>query len=135
MSKTAGQLLWRRIRIESIPVSVEGGTDIDTGLTQVNKSFDASSVDEPPLGVTSLSAPIPGTLPASRVHVIPLAPLDKWFGITHSEPYFNPATGTVHVTFFNQGERGTVSNLNVLFWDPHTSIGPGQADTYDYAIL
>lgn len=126
MSTNAGTLLWRRMRIPTLP---PGSTDIDTGLKQVNKSFGSSSVNEPPLGVSGLAAPPDGTPPASRIQVIPLAPTGLWASISHSEPYFNPTTGTVHVTFNNSNE-GAIPDLNVLFWDPHTAVGPGQADTY-----
>lgn len=132
MSIKAGQLLWNRMRIDVDPV--EGGVDIDTGLTQLNKGFSADSVNEPPLGISGALPPLNGSLPASRVQVIPLAPLDKWFGIVHSEPYFNTTTGTVHVQFYNIGE-GRASDLNVLFWDPHSAIGPGEASTYNPQLV
>ncbi len=125
MSTNAGQLLWRRMRL----TLASGSTDIDTGLKQVNKSFGSSSVNEPPLGVSGAVAPPDGTPPASRIQVIPLAPTSLWATISHSEPYFNPTTGTVHVTFVNSSEVSAI-DLNVLFWDPHTAVGPGQADTY-----
>jgi hypothetical protein len=62
--------------------------------------------------------------------VIPLAPTSKWNNISHSEPWFNTTTKTVWVTFTNAGEV-TLTNLNALFWDPSTLVGPGQADTYN----
>ena len=124
MSKNAGNLLWNRRRI-TVSVTV----DIDTGLTQVGRSFGNSSQSEPPFGVNGTVSPPDGTLPASRVQVIPMAPLSKWATITHGEPYFNTTTGTVHVQFAT-GE-GPVTNLNVLFWDPHTVAGPGAAVTYN----
>lgn len=126
MSTKAGQLLWNRMMIDV----ASNGTDCDTGLTQVNKGFESDSVNEPPLGISGTSAPADGARPASRVQVIPLAPLGKWMYITHSEPYFNTTTGTVHVKFYSSAEGGT-DDLNVLFWDPHSGIGPGQADTYN----
>jgi hypothetical protein len=67
--------------------------------------------------------------------VIPLLPLDAWAGITQSEPWFNATTGTVFVSFTTPGEPGPDVEVNALFWDPHTSIGPGQADTYNPAPL
>lgn len=123
MSKKAGTLLWRRMRAQTH----DGVIDCDTGITQVDRSFADMSPGEPPLGVTSASPPAPGTTPASRIQVIPLAPLSAWFGVTHSEPYYDPATGTIHVQF-SAGVDGVV---NVLFWDPHSLIGPGDADTYN----
>lgn len=134
MSKKSGQLLWHRMRILIPSLIPEGGLDIDTGLTQISKSFDASSADEPPLGIPGTSAPFPGSEPASRVQVIPLAPLNAWFGVYHSEPYFNTTTNTVHVTFYSSGGERVDATINALFWDPHTGIGPGEADTYNPQI-
>jgi len=94
---------------------------------QTNVNFNASSVNEPPLGVTAASAPAAGTLPASRIQVIPLSPISNWVGITHSEPYVSTATNTVHVTFHGSPDV----QFNAWFWDPHTLIGPGQAMTYN----
>jgi len=125
MSTNAGQLLWNRKRL-TLPAGV---TDVDTGLCQASKSFEASSVGEPPLGIPGIAAPVNGTLPASRVQVIPLAPVPFWTLITHSEPWFNTTTKTVWVTFTSTAETNVM--VNVLFWDPSTIIGPGQADTYN----
>jgi hypothetical protein len=127
MGRKAGTLLWNRMRI-NVPAGV--GFDVDTGLTQVNKSFPDMSPGEPPLGVSGVVAPVGGTPPASRIEVIPLSPISKWASITHSEPYFNTTTSTVHVAFNSGGETG-VADLNVLFWDPHSMVGPGDADTYN----
>ena len=126
MSTKAGTLLWNRKRITLAP----GDTTIDTGLTQLSKIFASMSPGEPPLGVTtSPPGPPDGTLPASRVQVIPQAPLGPWNSVTHGEPFIDPATGTVKVTFVLDSE-GSVT-INVLFWDPHSMVGPGQADTYN----
>lgn len=125
MSTKAGNLLWNRQRITVGPNS----TDVNTGLRQANRSFEASSVGEPPLGIAGVAAPADGALPASRVQVIPLAPTPEWADVTHSEPWFNTATGTVFVTFATTNE--STSTINVLFWDPHTLMGPGEADTYN----
>lgn len=130
MSTKAGQLLWNRMQIDI--TSIEGGTPIDTGLTQINKGFAADSVNEPSLGTSGIAPPFPGTGAPSRVQVIPMAPLDKWNGVTHSEPYFNTVTKTVHVQFYS---LNPVQDLNVLFWDPHSAIGPGEAKTYNGQIL
>jgi hypothetical protein len=127
MSTKAGALLWNRMRID-----VDIAADIDTGLTQVGKGFAGMSPNEPTLGVEGTVPPADGALPASRVQVIPLAPLSKWADIVHSEPYFNTTTGTVHVRFVSTLE-GTITDLNVLFWDPHSMVGPGEADTYNVA--
>jgi hypothetical protein len=128
ISNNAGNLLWNR---QSITLQAGVPTDIDTGLTQVQQDFSQSSVNEPFLGIPGTAAPGPGALPASRVQVIPLAPLAGWQFVTHSEPYFNTSTGTVHVAFTFNGEGATT--LNALFWDPDTKIGPGQAVPYNAA--
>jgi hypothetical protein len=122
MSTNAGQLLWNRQRI----TLAAGDTLVDTGIRQVNQNFAANSVGEPNLGIPGIAAPGDGTLPASRVQVIPMAPLSQWTNVDHSEPWVNTATGTVFVTFTGGGGE----TINVLFWDPHTAIGPGEAETY-----
>lgn len=108
MSRKAGELLWRRMRIPLIPSNATN-FDIDTGLTQLGKSFADMSPNEPPLGVNTVIVPVDGALPASRVAVVPMAPLSKWLTISHSEPYFNPTTHTVHVAFNNVGSGGSPS--------------------------
>lgn len=128
MSANAGNLLWSRSRV---PV-IDGQVDFDTGLRQSNLSFGSNSVDEPPLGVTAVPpGPAPGDLPASRVMVIPLPPLAVWSDITIGEPYLDPTTGTVHVRF----GATSAKTINVLFWDPHSAIGPGLAATYNEACF
>jgi hypothetical protein len=97
--------------------SEEGTRDVDTGLTQVNQAL-----SDPPLG---------DGIVASRVQVIPLAPVDGWLGLTHGQPYLDPITNTVHVVFAIGGQRPDTT-INVLFWDPHTIIGPGEADPYAF---
>lgn len=128
MGLKAGALLWNRQRL-----TLENGfTTVDTGLTQVNQAFGNMSPNEPPLGVTSAPpGPADGTLPASRVHVIPQSPRNSWATISHGEPFVDPVTRTVKVTFSNTLE-GPVT-INVLFWDPHSMVGPGEADTYNAA--
>ncbi len=125
----AGNLLWHRMRVtitSGLPV------DVDTLLSQVTQIFDAPN--EPPMGVVEAGAtpPLSGTLPPSRIMVIPLAPTANWGTITHSEPYLDTATGTIHVAFANSGEVS--EEINVLFWDPHSLIGPGLADTYNVSV-
>ena len=51
-------------------------------------------------------------------------------------PFLDPATDTIHVQFYprsTSGIEGQIlpSTLNVLFWNPHSAIGPGMADPYD----
>lgn len=124
MSTSAGALLWNRLHL----TLASGVSEVDTGLTQVNKTFADQSPGEPPLGVTSTTPPAGGTAPASRVQVIPLVPTVAWTNIVHGEPYFNPTTGTVWVSFQNNDKTPVI--LNVLFWDPFALLGPGDADTY-----
>ena len=118
MSKVAGQLLWNRKKI-TIPANTTT-LNVDTGLTQVNLAL-----SDPPLG---------DGIVASRVQVIPLAPLAGWANIIHAEPFLDPATNTVHVVFTYDSEQGDALPFNVLFWDPHTIIGPGEAMTYNPPI-
>jgi hypothetical protein len=125
MGRKAGALLWNR---QHVTLTV-GANNIDTGLTQLGKSFEADSPGEPILGISGVAPPPAGTLPASRVQVIPMAPLAAWDLITISEPYFDTTTGTVHVVITLGGQ--TPETVNVLFWDPHTVVGPGDADAYN----
>lgn len=129
MSTISGQLLWRRIRFGtggSFVALVPGDTDIDTGVTQVSGAF-----QDPPIGIPGPSAPADGALPASRIQIVPEAPLDAWAFITHGEPYYNTVTRTCHVVFHNSDCSS--HSFNVLVWDPHTLVGPGQADIYNKA--
>jgi len=132
MGRKAGALLWRRMRIQIPGASTMGPpgvNSVDTGLMQPNKSFADYSPNEPPLGVTvAPPGPADGTPPASRIEVIPMSPIPAWTTVTHGEPFVNPATGTIWVTFTNTGSPD--QTINVFFWDPHSMVGPGQADTY-----
>jgi len=131
MGKNAGALLWNRRHITLQP----GITAFDTGLQQVSKTFAAMSPGEPPLGITvAPPGPADGALPASRVQVIPMSPVAAWLAVTHGEPFVDPATGTVKVTFNNAtiiDEEPAPVTINVLFWDPHSVVGPGNADVYN----
>jgi len=125
MGLKAGALLWNRRRL-TLPAGLD--TNIDTGLTQPNRSFESYSPGEPPLGVVAAAPPAPGTPPASRIQVVPMSPMANWALVTHGEPYLDTDTNTIHVLFTNGGQ--TPVNINVLFWDPHSMVGPGEADTY-----
>jgi hypothetical protein len=131
MGKKAGTLLWNRLHQLLAP----GFTTVDTGLTQGNKAFAGMSPGEPPLGVEAAPpGPPDGTLPASRVQVIPMSPISAWGAVTHGEPFVDPVTGTVKVTFNNAtivDEEPVSVTINVFFWDPHSMVGPGEADTYN----
>lgn len=115
MSNVAGALLWNRMAVELPPNAPT--LDVDTGLTQVNRAL-----SDPPLG---------NGIVTSRVQVIPLAPIDGWLGLTHGEPFLDPITNTIHVVFAIGCQRPGAT-INVLFWDPHTLIGPGEADPYTF---
>jgi hypothetical protein len=139
MGLKAGTLLWNRKRFQ-LAGGPNGGpiVVVDTGLTQQNQSFPDYSPNEPTLGtiatVGSIPPATPPTPPAppvlvSRVHVIPMAPTTAWALVSHGEPFVDPTTGTVWVAFTNAGQ--STVELNALFWDPHSIVGPGQADTYN----
>jgi hypothetical protein len=119
----AGQLLLSRQRITLQPGVP---TNIDTGLTQ--GSLAAQSGDAP-VGLIQATPPADGATPASRVMVVPLAPILEWGGVTHGEPYFDTDTNTVHVVFALSSE--SAQEINVMFWDPHTAVGPVDAETYN----
>ncbi len=122
MSDISGNLLWNRKRI----TLDAGDNDIDTKLQQASRAF---APGDPILGISGTTPPADGTLPASRVMVIPMAPTANWALVTHGEPWFDTTTGTVHVKMAFSGEVSV--EINVLFWDPDTKIGPGLADTYN----
>ncbi|MGH7176890.1 MAG: hypothetical protein ACREJC_05885 [Tepidisphaeraceae bacterium] len=110
MAKQAGQLLWRRMTLQFD----EGETkDVDTGITQVNRSF--------PDGEPDL---------ASRLQIIlmpPAIPSNGGNVVIQSQPFLDPITDTVHVLLRN---AGPFTHVTLFFFDPHTLIGPGLADPY-----
>jgi hypothetical protein len=117
MAEKAGALLWNRVYKQL----AEGTQTVNTGLKQPNTGFGDYSPGEPPLA----GSPDPGGV-GSRIQVIPMSPLTAWAGVRHGEPQVNE-DGEVEVTFeIPDGGR----LLNVLFWDPHSMIGPGAADPY-----
>lgn len=63
-----------------------------------------------------------------QLMVIPLIPIATWVNITMGEPYIDPATGTAKVDFTNSGTSPEI--LNVLFWLPHSIVGPGETASY-----
>ena len=119
MSTKQGQLLWNRIQF-TVPAATNGGgpgiLDLDTGLTQLNRAWDNSSIAEPGFGAPS------------RIQVMPLAPTVGWATLSHGEPFLDAITGTIHVEFANAGF--SPRTVNALFWNPHTAVGPGMADPY-----
>lgn len=118
MGLKAGALLWNRQQITVLPGQGLPANLIDTGLAQVNKNFADQSVGEPAINAA-------GTI-GSRIQVLPLAPLSAWTGITHGEPFLD-TDGKIKVQFDNVGQTQV---LNVLFWNPHSIVGPGDADLY-----
>lgn len=122
MGRKVDTLLWNRRRIFVNPGVFS--TPIDTGLVQPNTGFANYSPNEPAL----VSAAKIG----SRVQVIPMAPTSDWFTVLHGEPYIGP-NGNVWVNFFAPDLEGPLP-LNVLFWDPHSIVGPGDADDYDMQV-
>jgi len=112
MALQSGHLLINRRRI-----TILGNTavDVDTGLTQTGRGLDP----DPDL--------------AARVMVIPLSPIAAWFvaGVGFlqvSDPFFDTTTQTVHVTITSTFPENT--EINVLFWDPHTVLAPVSAEGY-----
>lgn len=105
MSKIAGQLLWNRVK-DTLEVETK---IFDTGLCQ------KSAAEDPNF--------------ASRVMVIPQAPLASWDSVTIGEPYM--LNGTVHVALTKS--QGETVEIRVLFWAPHTVVGPVDVDPYTQA--
>jgi len=114
MSAKNGPLLVSRQQI----TLVAGANVIDTGLRQVNQAFGSSSESEPGL--------------AERTMVIPLvassSATGNWSLVRVADPTIGP-DGTVLVSLTWLGEAGSAT-YNVLFWAPHTSIGPVDAEPY-----
>ena len=127
MSKKAGNLLWRRMRITLAAGTggefpIPSRLDVDTGITQLQKGFDNDSLGEPGFDLAGAGDP-------TRVQVVPLSPIAAWGGVTIDDPVWDLTTETMHVVFHNSATQQV--EINVLFWDPHSLIGPGRADTYN----
>lgn len=116
MSTKNGQLLVSRQQITFVgPVPQV----IDTGLRQVNQAFGASSVNEPSLAARTMIIPLVGSNDAPG----------NWSLVrATAEPSIGP-NGTVLVELAYLGEDSGTT-YNVLFWAPHTSIGPVDAEPY-----
>jgi hypothetical protein len=72
---------------------------------------------------------LPGTLPASRIMVIPLPPIQPWTLIAiPTEPFWDPQTKSVIVTLANTA-IGPLQ-VNMLVWNPSYFNGPGRAVPY-----
>lgn len=121
-----GEQLWTRKRVTLVS-GAGAGNLVDTGIWQTNRAFDASSVREPPM--------VAAGAVGSRLQVIPLAygtGTPAWNNVSHADPVATvnlDGRTTLKVQFTN-GNEGPVT-INVLFWDPHTAIGPGEADLYN----
>lgn len=118
MGKKAGFLMWNRMRIT---INANTAVEVDTELAQPTGSFQNMSTDEPRINQFTGSS---GTI-GSRIQVIPLAPLIAWQNIVHSEPFLS-ADGKIKVLFTNTGQSNVT--INVLFWNPHSLVGPGDSD-------
>jgi hypothetical protein len=91
--------------------------------------FSGQFTDSTGIVETTLLTPVPGTLPASRLQVIPEPPISNWSNISMpTEPFWNPVTGTVWVTLCNTNQLLPVE-INVFFLDPLIS-GKCKVDTY-----
>lgn len=125
MPTVSGQRLWTRQQLTLQPGDDLPVNDIDTGITQKSLAFGT----DPPLNGAKPSTGIPDGI-ASRVQVIPLCPInyaeDNWKYVTHDEP--RVVNGTVRVQFHKFS--GGTATINLLFWAPHSEIGPGDADIY-----
>jgi hypothetical protein len=108
---------WNRIRLTLQPLTT---ISIDTGIGCENRIKGAPPLAillpdtlQPPFtnptgaGGTSLLVPVPGTLPSSRLMVIPLPPINNWANINELLPM----------------------EINLLVYDP-LKHSPGRADTY-----
>ena len=130
---------WNHIRLTIQPLAT---MSIDTGIGGKNLVE-----GEPPLGITppdtasgpftsptgggdtSQLVPAPGTLPASRLMLIPLLPVNNWLSISMpTEPLWNTTTQTAWITLVNTNELLALE-INLLAWDP-LQHSPGKADTY-----
>lgn len=138
--KTKNPLGWNRIHLTIAPFTT---LLIDTGIGRSDNDcsdpilavIPENVTDIPPFtdntGVVEITTliPIPGTLPPSRIMVIPLSPINQWLTVTQpTEPFFNPATNTVNITLANGGLLPV--EINLLVWNPSCFSGPGEADVY-----
>lgn len=116
MAVQAGNLLWNRVRVTLSP----GANTVVSGVREA----EANHAPDPNLG----SDP-------SRLMVIPLLPVDPWLdgpvvggNIDIAEPTVNPATGIAEVVLTSQHVEDV--EVNILFIDPHSFIGPVSAEGY-----
>lgn len=134
-------LAWNHLRLTIQPLAT---VLIDTGIGGDGQNL----VDgEPPLGVTppdtasdpftsptgggttSQLVPAPGTLPASRLMLIPLLPVSNWLSLSMpTEPLWNTTTQTAWITLVNTSDLLPLE-INLLALDP-LRHSPGKADTY-----
>jgi hypothetical protein len=102
----SGQRLWNRKHL----VLEVGENIVPHGLTQLRRNID------------------PQFAPA--VQIIPLPPLDAWAGVQlGAQPDSENVMFIVPDTGGKTGKPEQVE-LDVLFWEPHTVVGPGDADEY-----
>jgi hypothetical protein len=116
MSAKNGQLLISRQQI----TLVAGANVIDTGLRQANLSFGSSSAGEPDLAARTMIIPLPASTSATG----------DWSLVRISaEPVVGP-DGTVLVELTWTSDDPDTGTVNVLFWAPHTLVGPVDAAPY-----
>jgi hypothetical protein len=135
-------LFWNRINLMIPPFTT---VLVNTGIRQSEREclnpfiglipIETGETDIPPFndetGVQAISTlpVLPGSLPASRVMVIPMPPIAPWVQVAiPTEPFWDPQTKSVIITLANTGP--TLVPLNVLVWNPSYFNGPGEAVPY-----
>jgi hypothetical protein len=111
MSKKAGNFLWRRMRI-TLPAGTGGGegpvfpsrTDVDTGITQLQKGFNNDSLGEPGFDIGGVGDP-------TRLQVVPMAPMTAWNSVTMDDPNWDLTTETMHVADRTRRSRHVQRNV------------------------
>lgn len=130
---------WNRLRLTIQPLTTlridtgVGGQNIVKGALPLGTSLPEVSLPDLPnptgSGGTSLLVPMPGTLPASRLMVLPMMPINNWIDVTMpTEPYWSSITQTAWITLANTNDSLALE-VNLLVWDP-LRASPGTAATY-----
>jgi hypothetical protein len=102
MPTIAGQKLWNR---KHITLKAGETTAVPHGLRQVRRNIDPTF--------------------KQAVQIIPLPPLANWVGIE-----LGAQPDDEYVYLVNNAGTGNDVEVDVLFWEPHTVVGPGDADDY-----
>lgn len=137
--KVKNGLGWNRLRLTIPPLTTVridtgvGGKNLVKGALPLGASI--PEVNQPALpnptgqSGTSLLNPLPGTLPASRLMVLPMMPISPWIDVTMpTEPSWSARTQTAWITLANTNEALALE-INLLVWDP-LRASPGNAATY-----